>query len=191
MNKSLWVSIMSQKSTTLCVERKKSFFADENFLWQWKSTIIQSCFPFVHGEEYFKQIQTLYNETESLNSLFNCLIEFSVAAKLKICFFRKKFDVSVLSEFYVREPMVFGSFYSPFSGFPLTFRLSLLTFLQIFQSVHGRKGFCSASTKVFPSVGSTSSNYWFSTSVKLSSTSSQGKLYKNLFELKAEAKYFI
>lgn len=39
----------------------------------------------------------------------NCLIKFSVAAKLKICFFEKKFDVSVLSEFYVRGPMVFGS----------------------------------------------------------------------------------
>lgn len=47
----------------------------------------------------------------------NCLIKFSVAAKLKICFFEKKLMFLFYSEFYVREPMAFGSFYSPFSGF--------------------------------------------------------------------------
>lgn len=96
--------------------------------WKYK-TIIQTFLFFVHGviSNKFKQFTTKRNHW---TLCLNCLIKFSVAAKLKICFFRKKFDVSVLSEFYVREPMVFGSFYSPFSGFSLNFLLSSVVFCE-------------------------------------------------------------
>jgi hypothetical protein len=51
--------------------------------------------------------------------------------------------------FYVREPMAFGSFYSPFSGFSLHFPVVVLSFSparfsSAFPSTAGRKNFVSS-----------------------------------------------
>lgn len=102
-------------------KEKSSLFADETFFlsppcWRifrenWKN-------DFLIQKESFRAL--ISNDCEHFTTkrnhwtlCLNCLIKFSVAAKLKICFFEKNLMFLFYSEFYVREPMVF---YSPFSG---------------------------------------------------------------------------
>lgn len=101
--------------------------------------------------ELFQTNSNSLQRKESLNSLFKLSNWIFCCCETKNMFFRKKIDVSVLSEFYVRKPMVFDSFYSPFSGFPLNFLLSSDVFLWNFQSmlVNGMKSFCFVRIKLF------------------------------------------
>lgn len=140
--------------------------------WRWKKgRRLSKVFPFEYFKRYFKHFTTKRNHwTVSLN----CLIKFSVAAKLKICFLYFFVEKNLMFLFYPSfmsaNRWYLAHFTRLFQAFPLAILLSSSRLP--FQSEWKTKGFCSADMKVFPIyVGSTSSNYWFSTSVKLSSES--------------------
>lgn len=171
---SLLVPIVSQKSTTFHGERKEILFADENFPFDVEKKFVDYPKFLSRRLDWFKQVQNTFATKRNHWTLcWNCLIKFSVAAKLKICFSKKIWcfcSIRVLCS--IREPMVFGSVLLAFFSFPSRNASLFFYFRWKLSSqclwMEG-KVFVPFCMKSFSNIGATSSNYWFSTSVKLSS----------------------
>lgn len=113
---------MSQKSTNFREEREKSFCRWSSSAGDGKIRRLSELFHFLRLKLVSIELKCLSTEPNHWTLCLNCLIEFSVAAKLKICFYiiRKKFDVSVLSDYTSANRWWYLAHFTRFSDFPLS-----------------------------------------------------------------------